>query len=48
MELPDVKARVHDMGFEIVNSTPQEFAAQIKEEVAKWGKVIKAANLKVD
>jgi tripartite-type tricarboxylate transporter receptor subunit TctC len=48
MELPDVKARVHDMGFEIVNSTPQAFAAQIKEEVAKWGKVIKAAGLKVD
>jgi tripartite-type tricarboxylate transporter receptor subunit TctC len=48
MELPDVKARVHDMGFEIVNSTPQEFNAQIKEEVAKWGKVIKAAKLKVE
>jgi tripartite-type tricarboxylate transporter receptor subunit TctC len=48
MELPDVKPRIHDMGFEILSSTPQEFNAQIREEVAKWGKVIKAAKLKVE
>ncbi len=48
MALPDVKSRVNEMGFEILMSSPQEFTAQIKEEVAKWGKVIKAANLKVE
>jgi tripartite-type tricarboxylate transporter receptor subunit TctC len=48
MALPDVKARIAEMGFEIVSSTPQEFTAQIREEVTKWGKVIKAANLKVE
>lgn len=43
---PDAKARVTTLGFEIIGSTPKEFAAQIKTEIAKWGKVIKAAGLK--
>ena len=47
MGLPDVKARIAEMGFEIVSSTPQQFTTQIREEVAKWAKVIKAANIQV-
>ena len=42
---PDAKARVTTLGFDIIGSTPKEFTAQIKTEIAKWGKVIKAANL---
>ena len=45
---PDVKERVAGLGFDIVASSPDEFAAQIKIEIAKWGKVIRAANIKVD
>ena len=45
---PDVKERVAGLGFEIVASSPDQFAAQIKTEIAKWGKVIRAANIKVD
>ena len=48
MHLPDVKQRVLDMGADVIVSTPQEFAAQIKEEVAKWEKVIKTAGIKVE
>jgi len=48
MQLPDVKQRVLDMGADVIVSTPQQFAAQIKEEVAKWGRVVKAANIKVE
>lgn len=43
---PDAKARVTTLGFDIIGSTPKEFTAQIKTEIAKWGKVIKAAGLK--
>ncbi len=46
--LPDVKARILEMGFEIVASSPQEFTVQIRDEVVKWGKVIKAANIRVE
>jgi tripartite-type tricarboxylate transporter receptor subunit TctC len=45
---PDVRERISGQGFEVVASTPEQFAAQIKVEVAKWGKVIRAANLKAD
>jgi tripartite-type tricarboxylate transporter receptor subunit TctC len=45
---PDVKERVAMLGFDIVASTPDQFAAQIKTEIDKWGKVIKAAGLKAD
>jgi tripartite-type tricarboxylate transporter receptor subunit TctC len=45
---PDVKERVAALGFDIVASTPEQFAAQVKAEIEKWGKVIKAAGLKAD
>ena len=45
---PDVKERVAGLGFDIVASTPEQFAAQIKTEIEKWGKVIRAAGIKAD
>lgn len=45
---PDAKARVTTLGFEIIGSTPKEFVAQIRTEIAKWGKVIKASGLKAN
>jgi tripartite-type tricarboxylate transporter receptor subunit TctC len=48
LALPDVKERVAGLGFDIVASTPDQFAAQIKAEIEKWGKVIKAAGIKAD
>jgi tripartite-type tricarboxylate transporter receptor subunit TctC len=46
--LPDVKGRISDMGFNIIMNSPQEFTVQIRSEVEKWGKVVKAANIKVE
>jgi tripartite-type tricarboxylate transporter receptor subunit TctC len=48
LKLPDVRERIAGQGFEVIASTPQQFAAQIKSEVEKWGKVIRSAGLKVD
>ena len=45
MNLPDVKQRVLDMGADVIVSTPQEFTAQIKREVARWARVVKDANI---
>jgi len=45
---PDVKEKFAALGFDPIANTPDEFAAQIKLEIAKWGKVIKDANIKVD
>ncbi|HEY7744541.1 MAG TPA: tripartite tricarboxylate transporter substrate binding protein [Burkholderiales bacterium] len=48
MMSPDVKSRIMDQGFNIIVSSPQEFSAKIKRDVAKWGKVIKDANIVVN
>lgn len=44
----DVKERVEGLGFDIISSSPAEFTAQIKVEVEKWTKVVKAAGIKVN
>jgi tripartite-type tricarboxylate transporter receptor subunit TctC len=43
---PDMKARLATLGFDPIGSTPDEFAARIKSELATWSKVIRAAGIK--
>jgi tripartite-type tricarboxylate transporter receptor subunit TctC len=45
---PDVKSRLAGLGVEPSGAGPAELAALQKSEVAKWGKLIKAANIKVE
>jgi tripartite-type tricarboxylate transporter receptor subunit TctC len=45
---PEVQERFAAIGVNIVGNTPEEFAAQIKAEAAKWARVIRAANIKVE
>jgi tripartite-type tricarboxylate transporter receptor subunit TctC len=47
LALPDVKQRLAKLGFEPIGNSPDEFAAWIKTEVAKWAKVMRAANIKM-
>ena len=47
LKLPDVRDRLISQSTEPVGNTPQEFAAFMKREHAKWAKVIKAANVKL-
>jgi len=46
--LPDVKERFAVLGLDPVTNTPEEFAAQIRKEIAKWAKVIHDANIKME
>ena len=43
---PAMKARLTELGYDTVGSTPEEFAARIKREIASWGKVIREAHIK--
>ena len=45
---PDFKERVEGLGFDIIGSSPADFAAQVKLEVEKWTKVVQAAGIKVN
>jgi tripartite-type tricarboxylate transporter receptor subunit TctC len=44
----DVKQRLETLGFGPVASTPEEFGARIKSEIARWGKVVRDANIRAD
>jgi tripartite-type tricarboxylate transporter receptor subunit TctC len=46
--LPDVKERLTALGFEPVADTPEQFGALIKVEMAKWGKVVREANIRIE
>jgi tripartite-type tricarboxylate transporter receptor subunit TctC len=46
MNSADMKQKLAAQGTEVRTSTPDEFAAYIKEEIAKWGDVIRKAGLK--
>jgi len=43
---PDMKERLAALGYDVVASTPKEFAARIAVEIEMWAKVIRAANIK--
>ena len=40
--------RFNDGGLDIIASTPDEFAAHLKKETEKWGKVIKERGMKAE
>src|SRR4051812_7024739 len=48
MRLDDIKTKFADLGAEAIGSTPQEFAAFLRAEMAKWAEVVKVANIKIE
>jgi tripartite-type tricarboxylate transporter receptor subunit TctC len=43
---PKLKARLTDLGADLAPTTPAEFGKLIADETEKWGKVVRAANIK--
>jgi tripartite-type tricarboxylate transporter receptor subunit TctC len=48
LKLPDVRAKLEAAGIEVQGGTPQAYAALIKSDLAKWGKVVKAAGIEAE
>jgi len=48
MQQPDFRDRVSGMGADVIGNTPEQFAAFMKAESTKWGRVIKEANIKAE
>jgi tripartite-type tricarboxylate transporter receptor subunit TctC len=46
--LPEVRERLAQLGAEPAPNTPEEFAAFVRAELAKYGKVVKASGARVD
>jgi len=45
---PEVKTRLGELGVEAISSTPEQFGQFMASEAARWGKLVKEANLRVE
>lgn len=48
LAVPQVQQRYRELGAEAVGGTSADFGARIKTESAKWGALIKSANIRLD
>jgi tripartite-type tricarboxylate transporter receptor subunit TctC len=48
LQLPEVKANLAGQGIEGVTGTPEALTTTIRDDHARWGKVIREANIKAD
>ena len=48
LQQAEFRDRIANMGASVVGSTPEQFGAFMKSESAKWGKVIKEANIRAE
>lgn len=44
----EVREKIQSMGADVVGSTPEQFAAFMRSETAKWAKVVKEANIRAE
>ena len=48
LQSPDTSAKLREMEFEVIASTPEQFGAWIRSEIPRWGKVIKDTGAKAE
>ena len=48
LELPDLREKLAGQGIELVGGTPESLAAELADEIDKWARVIREANLKIE
>jgi tripartite-type tricarboxylate transporter receptor subunit TctC len=46
--LPDVKARLKPLGIDTVGNSSEAFAKVLADDIARWGAVAKAANIRIE
>ncbi|MFL4978600.1 MAG: tripartite tricarboxylate transporter substrate binding protein [Xanthobacteraceae bacterium] len=45
LDTADMKERIKTLGYDVIASSPQEFGAQMKADVARWSEVVRRANI---
>lgn len=48
LKLPDVQERMSTLGLDAAGGTPEAFGAFVKEDIARWAKVLKAAGVRAE
>ena len=46
LRAPDISARMNQIGFDVVASSPEEFGAFMKAEVERWTQVVNKGGIK--
>jgi tripartite-type tricarboxylate transporter receptor subunit TctC len=47
VQLPAVRARLTELGYDVLGGTPEDYGRVIRAEMEKWGKIIRDAGIKV-
>ncbi len=48
LKTPEMREKMFGLGTEVVANTPEQFAQYIRDETAKWSKIVKAAGIKLE
>jgi tripartite-type tricarboxylate transporter receptor subunit TctC len=45
--MADVRAKLNDLGLDLISSSPEEFATAIRVETPRWAKLIKEVGIRI-
>ncbi|HTE14019.1 MAG TPA: tripartite tricarboxylate transporter substrate-binding protein, partial [Burkholderiales bacterium] len=48
LQLPEVRKRLVDLGYDPIGGTPEAYAGNLRSEMAKWAKVVKTSGIRID
>ena len=48
LNTPDLRKKLEDQGLEVHPSTPEQFGQQIRADIDKWGRIVKASGARAD
>ena len=48
LQMPDVQAKLRDLGMQVMGGTPERFASFMASENVKWGKIVRDSGAKID
>ncbi len=48
LQMPAVRDRLQEAGFDVIASTPEAYAKLIRDEIERWSKVVREQHIKVD
>lgn len=48
LQAADLRKKLRDQGADVAGSTPEQFSKLIREDITRWGKIVKESGAKVD
>lgn len=48
LKSPDLQKKLSDQGADVAGSTPEEFGKLVRDDIVRWGKVVKESGAKID